>query len=169
MSEASRARDALEKYCVGIGIEFGAGGDPLSKNSITQDQVQPYTRVGDVKQILRGDCRSVPFVCDECLDHVAQNHVAEDFSYDELVGIIAEWRRILKIGGFLIMNCPDQKVFKDYIALHGQGDNLAHVEQDFSLSTFKEHVLSKTGPWEIVYENPLRDGYSWHLVARKIS
>lgn len=168
MSEAARARDALEKYCVGIGIEFGAGGDPLSKNSITQDQENPYTKVGDVKQILRGDCRYVPYVCDECLDHVAQNHVAEDFSYTELVSIITEWRRILKLGGFLIMNCPDQQVFKRHITLTNQGDNLAHVEQSMSLSTFKEFVLSKTGPWEIEYECPLRDGYSWHLVAKKI-
>jgi SAM-dependent methyltransferase len=155
MSEAAMARDALEKYCVGIGIEFGAGGDPLSKNSITQDQFQPYTKVGDVKQILRGDCRAVPYVCDE-------------FTYEELVPIILEWRRILKPGGFLIMNCPDQRVFKRHITLTGQGDNEAHREKCMSLFTFKDRVLAHTGAWEILYECPLRDGYSWHLVCKKI-
>lgn len=167
-SETDRARETLAPFAVGLGMDVGFGGSALVKGCLTHDMPQPYTSTGGDKQILRGDARSFPFFCDEALDWISQSHLLEDFSYAELVDIITEWRRILKVGGFLIMNCPDQMVFKDYIARHSQGDNLAHVEKDMSLSTFKEHVLSNTGPWEIVYENPLRDGYSWHLVCKKL-
>jgi ubiquinone/menaquinone biosynthesis C-methylase UbiE len=127
-----------------------------------------YTTVGGDKQILQGSCFDLSGFCNESLDFLVQNHLLEDFSYSDLVKIITEWRRVLKIGGRLVCNNPDQQRFKSYIKKHNQGDNLAHHEQDFSLETFKRNVLDKTGPWEITYEMPDDGKYSWYLVATKI-
>lgn len=128
----------------------------------------PYTSVGDERQILRGDCRNLSMFCTEALDWIASSHLLEDFSYHELETVILpEWRRVLKHGGVLVTNCPDQQRFLSWCARTGQGLNMAHFEQDFSLDNFKA-VLNRVGAWETVFELPDDGRYSWYLVSRRV-
>lgn len=167
-SETSAAREDLGPFCIGLGMDIGFGGDAIVPTALTMDMIQPYCPAlsGD-PQIIRGDCRNLSFLCDGVLDYIYSSHLLEDFSYGELVPLIAEWRRVLKPGGKLVANCPDQQRFLSYIAKNNQGNNLAHKEQDFSLETFKDRVLSQTGPWEHIYEMPDDGRYSWYLVMAK--
>lgn len=167
VSEADVARSILGPFCQGIGMDVGFGGSATTPECITFDQVKPYTCVGSNRQIIRGDCRRFPFLCDGGLDFLISHHLLEDFSYPDLVKIISEWRRCLKMGGLLITNCPDQQRFLSHCARTSQPTNLAHVEQDFSLDNFKNKVLSQTGPWEPVFEQPEAGPYSWYSVVRK--
>lgn len=168
MSETAAARPYLKKYCQEpLGLDIGFGGDAIVPHALTFDQPQPYTNVGGDKQILRGDCRHLSMFCDESLDWIYSAHLLEDFTYGDLIPIIQEWRRVLKPGGLLVTNCPDQKRFKAYIALHNQGDNLAHKEPDFSLQTFRDRVLRHTGPWKVIDEMPDDGKYSWYQVLQK--
>jgi predicted SAM-dependent methyltransferase len=129
---------------------------------------QPYTQVGGDRQQLRGDCKSLPFICDNALDYIYSSHLLEDFSYGDLIPLINEWRRCLKPGGLLIINCPDQQKFLAHCAATGQGTNPYHKEPDFSIVNFKSRVLANTGGWEIVFEDSAFQEYSWLLVAKKI-
>lgn len=167
MSETSHGRPYLSHYCEGVGIDIGYGGDPIVPHAITFDMPQPYTNLGSASQILRGDCRSLPFICDHAFDWVYSSHLIEDFYYHEQVEMLREWRRILKPGGFLVTNCPDQQQFLAHCAKTGQPGNPGHKEQDFSLQTFKDRVLAPTGPWEPVFEKPDALPYSWYLVVRR--
>jgi len=167
MSETALARPYLAKYCVGFGLDIGFGGDAIVPHAVTFDMPQPYTNVGSDKQILRGTCKDLGMFCDETCDWIHSAHILEDFSYSDLCQILNEWRRVLKPGGLLVTNCPDQQRFLKYIAEHNQGNNLGHLEQDFSLQTFRDRVLSHTGPWEDVYEMPDDGRYSWYLTVRK--
>jgi len=167
MSETALARPHLAKFCEGLGLDIGFGGDAIVPHAITFDMAQPYTNVGGDKQIMRGSCDDLGMFCDESLSFIHSAHLLEDFSYDHLVRIIAEWRRVLKPGGLIVTNCPDQQRFLKYIAEHNQGNNLGHFEQDYSLQTFKERVLAHTGPWETVYEMPDDGRYSWYLTIKK--
>lgn len=170
MSESEQVGNAFEPFCKGLGIEMGFGGKQSSKDpaTLTMDMPNPYTSVGGDKQILRGSCDNLSGFCDGVLSWIRSDHLLEDFSYSKLVEIIAEWRRVLAVGGYVCTNAPDQQRFLSYIAKHNQGNNLAHHEQDFSLNNFKEKVLNKTGNWEIVYEMPDDGKYSWYLVAKKL-
>lgn len=155
-------------YCLQpFGMDVGYGGDRIVPHAWAFDLPQPYTHVGDDRQQLRGDCRHFPFLCDGALDWLYSAHLLEDFSYSDLVHIITEWRRVLKPGGLLVTNCPDQQRFLAHCAKTGQPGNLAHCESDFSLDNFKNRVLALTGPWEHVYEMPESGAYSWYLVVRK--
>jgi len=167
MSETSKSRHALDIFCEGIGLDVGYGGDKIVKSAWAFDMPNPYTNVGGDRQQLRGDCRSFPFICDEGLDYIYSSHVLEDFTYQELVEIIKEWRRCLKFGGLLVTNCPDQQKFLAHCAATGQGTNDAHKEPDFSLATFKANVLEHTGNWEVVYEQDDFKPYSWLYVVKK--
>lgn len=167
MSETSIARNTLLPFCNGFGIDIGFGGDAITDDSITFDLPNPY-RKDSGKQILRGDCRNVNFICDEVFDYIYSSHLLEDFTYKELKDVIKEWRRILKTEGLLVTNCPDQQIFLSHCKKTGQPINWNHKEEDFSLKTFTD-VVKKTGMWQTVFVQPFAGNYSWYLVLRKIN
>lgn len=167
MSETADARPYLAKYCEGMGLDIGFGGDPIVPTAITFDRPEPYQKESLGRQILRGDCRKLYFFCNECLDYIYSSHLLEDFTYDELENILKEWRRVLKTNGLLVINCPDQQKFLAHCAKTGQGINLAHKEPDFSLKNFLT-VAHKAGNWEQVYCLPEAGNYSWYLVLKRI-
>lgn len=167
MSETDKSRSVLASYCTGIGMDVGYGGNKVVPTAWAFDMPQPYTRVGDDSQQLRGDCRSFPFICDDALDYIYSSHVLEDFTYSELIPIILEWRRIIKKGGVIVTNCPDQKRFLAHCAATGQSINDNHKEPDFSLNTFKGLIIRNTGDWDVVFEQDPYQEYSWLLVVKK--
>ncbi len=169
MSETAAARPYLAKYCSEpLGMDIGFGGSAIVPHAITFDQVQPYTNVGGDKQMLRGDCRDLSFMCDESLSWLYNSHLIEDWLWQDIPPIIREWRRVLKTGGLWITCCPDEPIYSTHCKASGQDYNLAHKNADFTLATFKERVVNTTGPWEIVMENPLVNTYSWLLVCKKL-
>lgn len=169
MSETDMCRERLAPYCKGLGLDMGFGGSAIKPDSLTFDQQSPYTNVGGDRQILRGHCRDLSFICDGVLDYVYSSHLLEDFYYSQVVDILREWSRVLRSGGVIVTYCPDQAVYARHCRMTGQPYNLAHIEPDFSLSTFKEKVLPHVGAlFEVVHESPLVEIYSWELVIRKI-
>lgn len=167
MSETSAARHLLAPHCVGLGLDLGFGGDPITPEAVTFDQPQPYTSVGSTRQVLRGDCRNLHFICDNAFDYVYSSHLIEDFLWTDIPAIVQEWRRVLKPGGAWVTLCPDEPVYSKHCRDTGQPYNLAHKNADFTLDEFKKRILPATGPWEIVAECPLLNTYSWYLVCRK--
>lgn len=168
MGETTDARPYLAKYCDGIGLDIGFGGDPIVPTAITFDKPEPYRKEENgKKQILRGDCKKLYFFCNESVDYIYSSHLLEDFTYDELIDILKEWRRVLKTNGLLVINCPDQQKFLAHCAKTGQSINLAHKEPDFSLNNFLT-VAYKAGRWEEVYRLPEVGNYSWYLVLKRI-
>jgi predicted SAM-dependent methyltransferase len=169
MSETAAARSVLASYCTGIGIDIGFGGSAITPSAITFDMPRMYCpSLEGHRQHLRGDATNMPFICEGAFDYVYSSHLIEDFYYDELIGIIGEWRRILAPHGVLVLNCPDQKRFLDHCEKTGQSINANHKELTFSFRNFVDRVLVVTGQWTMIYENPRVDPYSWHLVARKV-
>ena len=169
MSETAAARPFLAKYCNGIGLDMGFGGSAIVPNALTFDMPKSYCPSFEGHtQILRGDCKNLSYFCDHALDYIYSSHLLEDFTYSELIPIIFEWRRVLKIGGLLIINCPDQQKFLAHCHKTGQAINFAHKENDFSLNTFYNNVIRNTYDWEKVYENSSAGAYSWYLVLKKL-
>jgi predicted SAM-dependent methyltransferase len=170
MSETAAARSVLASYCTGMGLDIGFGGSAITPTAITFDMAEMYCpSLEGHRQVLRGDCRKLPFVCDGALDFIYSSHLIEDFRYVEQIDIIKEWRRCLVASGALILNCPDQRRFVAHCARTGQSLNANHKEDDYSMRNFIDRVLVLSGDWQMVYENPDAAPYSWHLVVRKIN
>lgn len=55
----------------------------------------------------RHDIRSLPFFEDDSCDLLYASHVVEYFDRTEVMAVLAEWRRVLKVGGLLRLAVPD--------------------------------------------------------------
>lgn len=167
-SETNQSRSLLIGYCNGVGLDIGFGGDAIHHNAIAFDLEQPYcpSFEGDTQHI-RGDCRDLSMFCDDSMDYIYSSHLLEDFYWHELVEIIREWCRVLKPGGFLVLNCPDQQEYLEYCRADGTEPNQAHKEPDFSWVTFQERVLDVDEAFETEMSRDLPP-YSWLYVGRKV-
>lgn len=171
MSETAASREIFAPYCKGVGLDMGFGGDLVVPNALGYDYPKSYTNVGQDLQTFRGDCADTSGFCDNCMDFIHASHICEDWYYQQLrETVIPAWHRILKPGGYLLVNCPDQARYLAVNERNGTMDkiNLAHKEPDMSLTTWKEHVINQTGPWEIVFEQDNFGDYSWLMIAKKL-
>jgi predicted SAM-dependent methyltransferase len=83
--------------------------------------------------------------------------------------MLREWLRVIKHGGFLVIFCPDQKVYEAVCRVHGTEPNPGHKHKDFGLKFVKKILEDHfKGQYEIVHEIPLIDEYSFDLVLRKL-
>lgn len=169
MSEASTSASIFAPYLQGqFVIELGAGGYRSVPHAWAFDQPTPYTSVGSDSQQLRGDCRNLGFLCDESIDAITQSHLLEDFEWSEMEKIMLEHRRVLKMGGYYAHNMPIEAIYREHCRVTGQSYNMAHANENLSLQTFKDRILTKTGPWKIVFEKKRHGPYSFLIVIQKI-
>ena len=156
----------MSVYCKGYGLDIGYGGDPIAPHAITVDMPVPYTSVGSTPLNLGGDARDLCWFKDEALDFVFSSHLLEDFDADETKLVMLEWLRVLKVGGRLIIYCPDEKIYAEHCRRTGQPHNDGHRVPDFGLEYLKR-VIKGLGNVEIIHEAPLTEVYSFDLVLRK--
>ncbi len=167
MSETAKHRTIALPYCEGNGVDIGSGGNPVvpwaiqldlpAHNSLTYNPERPDGHIH-----WRGDARDLPFK-DGVLDWLHASHVLEDFL--DWNPVLAEWDRVLKIGGFLLVAVPDLARFRAAV-FNGQGDNLGHKHES--------HVGELTACLGATYHvfvdgfvNDNRDEYSILFVGRK--
>lgn len=168
-SETSKRRPILAPYCTGVGLDIGYGGDPIVPTAITLDLPRPYTCVGAAPQHIAGDGTALPWFADQSLDYVYSSHLIEDFSYADQRRIVAEWLRVLKPGGHLVILAPDQQAYEADCRARGIGSNAHHIEPDMSLATFVRQVLYRQPFFlEVVHQSPLVATYSFELAAIRL-
>jgi SAM-dependent methyltransferase len=172
VSETSKYRKILAQYCVGAGLDVGFGGDPITEAAVRIDLPQPYTRVGPFPVQLGGDCRSLYWFRDNVLDYVYSSHVLEDFAEAETGSILAEWIRVLKPGGKLVLLLPDQQRYLAYCRKTGQVSpegivgNPHHAIAHFGLSYVKD-TAAALGTVMVHVQYPELDEYSFAVVFEK--
>lgn len=172
-SETSKCRERLKKFCKGNGLDIGFGGDPIVPTAITIDLDEPYTSVGNHPQNLQGDCRSLYWFNDNCLDYIFSSHLIEDFMPDTIKSILWEWARVLKPGGLLVLYLPDEQVYRKYCKKNNKSRNSNHKIGNFDLE-FIKIILEEGAPVRsygdltVIYENPHVEDYSFEIVLRKI-
>lgn len=165
-SETSKCRARLAPFCVGYGLDLGFGGDPIVPHAIGMDMPRPYSDVGKLPVQLGGDATKLEWFRDGTLDFVFSSHLLEDFV--DTSTVCAEWLRVLKPGGRLLIFCPDEQVYRKHCAATGQPYNTHHIHADFSLAFVKAAIVRTGVPTRVLHEIPLVDVYSWDLVVEKL-
>lgn len=159
MSETASCRAYLQRFCQGIGLDLGFGGDPIREDSITVDNKS------STHPSFLGDAANLHWFKDGCFDYVFSSHLLEDFVDTGLV--LEEWLRVIRPGGCLVLFLPDQKVYESHCRIHGVIPNQDHKHPAFSL----KYLLACLGPsadWVIHTESPVTyNPYSFAVVVRK--
>jgi predicted SAM-dependent methyltransferase len=160
MSETRASRKELEVWCKGNGIDLGCGRDKICSEAIGMDMTNPYTKVGDDSIQLKGDAKDLYWFNDGVLDYIYSSHLLEDF--DNTEEVMKEWVRVIKPGGLLILNLPDEQTFRAHCKKTGQPGNASHKHEFFNKEFVKE-CATNLGNLEIIVHT-----YSFHIVFKKV-
>ncbi len=166
ISETSKVRESLAKYCTGDGLDIGFGGDPITPTAICIDLHERYARYEELPQHLHGDAKHLHWFHDNCLDYVYSSHVLEDFAETE--PILKEWLRVIKPNGRLVLFLPDEQVYREHCKSLGKPPNEHHIHDYFGLEFIKKIIDS--GLINIVVEHEAFPVgiYSFELVLKKL-
>ena len=169
ISETSKARHRLKQFCIGEGVDLGYGGDPIVPWAITIDSGDPSNFIGSHPLHLLSDATNLYWFKDNVLDFVYSSHLLEDFTKEQIIKILKEWFRVLRIKGNLVLYLPNDALFKRHCENTGQVYNINHKESDFNLLFLKEILYTNFyGHYIILHEQELSEIYSFDLVLRKI-
>jgi len=168
MSETSRCRSRLAKYCEGMGLDLGFGGDPIAPTAITVHLPQSYTGLDSRTQDLAGNAGRLHWLSDGSLDYVFSSHLFEDLPPADTLNMVLELSRVLKPDGYLVLYLPDVQMYRAYCEKTAKDYNPAHQNHDFSLAWFEEEVVSNLENLRVVHSEPLVEEYSFEIVVQKV-
>jgi len=170
-SETSRGRHRLVKYCEGMGLDLGYGGDPIIPSAITLDldwEGKGSSLSPHAPQNLVGDARNLYWFKDDVFDYVYSSHLLEDFVYAEQIKVLEEWLRVIKVGGYLVLYLPDEQTYRRHCEKLCKPKNADHKNEDFSLHSLLWKVICYVKNAEVVISIDLCEDYSFYIVLRKI-
>lgn len=115
--ETAKHRHLVKDYCSGNGVDLGSAGVPVVPWAIQVDLPSEDYRAynptrGEAPIHWRGSALDLPFK-DETLDFCHASHLLEDFA--DWGPPLAEWSRVLKVGGFMIIAVPDRDRFRERV------------------------------------------------------
>jgi SAM-dependent methyltransferase len=171
--ETPLIREEALPYCIGNGIDIGYGGCKIKKSAISLDLYMwiggqwfgydPLLEPDGDELNYGGDGRDLPFR-DQVMDYVYSSHCLEDF--ENTREVLTEWVRVLKIGGYLLLYLPIQKVFVEFCESKGWGCGNASHKVDMSPEYLIDCV--KDMSLEVVKIIPFHAIYSFFIVLRKL-
>ena len=165
-SETSKCRAIFAPYCHGDGLDLGSGGDPITPSAISVELRRPYSACGTAPVHLHGDARQLRWFRDGVFDYVYSSHLLEDFH--DTRAALEEWIRVLRIGGRLILYCPNEKCYRAFCHKYRGGlHNRMHKHMEFSL-TMVTQILQEIRHTELVFQQEAMNDYSWGLVAVRV-
>lgn len=169
--ESAKIAAAAIHYLQGNFLDLGCGVSRVWPRAIGMDNAGV---MGDKTEGIRGDISDLSLFRDESMDAVFSSHALEDFPRERVPEILAEWARVLKIGGYLVLYLPSANL---YPRIGEEGANIAHkwdvfpgdVEKILRGLTETKHDLPPVCGWELVEseERGELDEYSLFIVARK--
>ncbi len=127
-SETEKYRFMTARYCEGAGVDVASQGVAVVPWAMSFDlperEFLHYSNGMKPKGPihLRGFADHLPFESGS-LDFVYSSHLLEDFR--DWLPCLAEWTRCVKIGGYLIILIPDNRLWDEAIA-RGQSPNCSH-------------------------------------------
>jgi len=148
------------KYTKGVGIEVGCGLNKIHTaaigiNIIITDADYGYPYGAQIK----ADGISLPWFSDNSLDYVFSSHCLEHFYEPEKA--LAEWTRILKVGGYLVLILPHKKYYPNI----GQPNANKDHKHDFFPDDVKK-MIDMIDQYELVTIDTLHNKLNDDVVAK---
>lgn len=156
--EAQKCRYRVASYLRGNGLDIGCGNEKVCSEATGIDIAGT---AADIKLDLSAD-NALSIFADGVFDYVFSSHCLEDFKCTK--EILAEWWRVIKPGGNLILYGPDP----DYYPRVGTaGANTNHQCDLYWQDVWA--IIKKFGNAKLVHGSRHNESneYSWQLIVRK--
>jgi ubiquinone/menaquinone biosynthesis C-methylase UbiE len=116
------------KYFVGLGLDIGAGNDPL------QQYVEFFPLCGGILSwdMEQGDAQYLQTIANETMDFIHASHCLEHMT-NPMVALI-NWIRVVKPGGYLIITVPDEDLYEK-----GIFPSVNNPDHKFTFTISKQH------------------------------
>ncbi len=171
--ESSKVRLDLVPYMRGRVLDLGCGEEKIFPTAIGIDSKIDAKLFG-VKvtpDIAVDSCERMPFLADECADATFSSHLLEHIT--DYKGALAEWVRVTKIGGHLILYLPnneDDVADGGYPKMGEHGANLDH-KWNVTYDRVVEAMAEVAPSWDLIEFEKRDKGmeYSFLFVFRKTS
>jgi len=179
--EATKIRPRIVEFIKGKGIDIGCGPDKVlpkkAQNASTSCiGIDKFCNEADVMS----DGSDLGLFADDVFDYVFSSHVLEDYTYWQ--GVVKEWYRVVKPGGYLILYLPLTRRIAREMGLENWQDFYPNIEDadeernldhrtDFNPQDVKDYILSLAPAKLVVDEirNTKDDyEYSFLLVFNKL-
>lgn len=152
------------QYLHGLTLDLGCG----------QSKVWPFVVGVDIGNVfganhpavdVRCDISKLTMFADGCADSIFSSHAIEDFPREDVPALLREWRRVLKVGGHLVLYVPSANL---YPRCGQPGANLHHKWDIYPGDI--EAILKDIGGWELLESEERGEGieYSLYIVAKKL-
>lgn len=149
--EVAKIRWEVLGYCQGQGLDVGCGSWKIFPSAIGIDNGVGPDGAPTHRANLAGNGAKLELFADHYFDYVFSAHCLEDIA--DYQGALAEWWRVLKVGGRLVLYLPHA----DLYPRRGQpGANTAH-RHDFLPADLVAAMQTCAPDWTLV-EDQVRDG-----------
>lgn len=162
--ETRKIKYHVVPYTRGMGVDLGCGLERIWPGALGIDRMMAPGGAGLVM-----DISELSIFADESLDYLFSSHALSCFPANHILGVLAEWWRVVKVGGYLVLYLPH----KGHYPKVGQPGCLPDYRCDLDETKILDfmRVISDTSGCGVVVEvNEVRsdaDEYSFLQVFRK--
>jgi predicted SAM-dependent methyltransferase len=149
------------------GLDLGFGGNAIIPSAICLDLENIYCKPGLSPQHLVGDASDLYWFKDNTMDYIFSSHLLEDFQ--DIVGVLSEWVRVLKVGGVLLLYLPDEQRYRSIIKRIGGYINPHHFHDNMKLEYISNIISIFFDDLEIIhtYQETDENMWSFFMVMKK--
>jgi SAM-dependent methyltransferase len=175
--EVRKTRWRAMPYLRGKVLDLGCGPEKVidTKECIGVDSCKDTAMFGiAINPDVKADIKVLGLFAAGAVDAVFSSHALEHFYYREVPGILREWMRVLKIGGYLVLYLPDEDQYpKCAEPERGIYVSENHCNLDHKWNVNLERVVAAmeaAGNWDLVHYEKCADDdeYSLFFAFKKL-
>ena len=162
--ESRKIRSIAVPYLQGRALDLGCGMEAVWPTVIGIDNGKTFT--GHMGFSIKAEIDDLGFFQDASCDGVFSSHALEDFDPARIPAVLAEWARVLKPGGYLVLYVPSANL---YPKMGEPGANPAHKVDIYAGDVQRWLLAGTTCGWTQIECEERGDGdeYSWFEVYQK--
>ena len=164
--ESAKIRWEIAEYTRGRVLDLGCGTNKCYPHFIGVDNGHHAQFGMRIKpDVFVKDCAKLDLFASQSMDAVYSSHLLEHFEYEKVPGILKEWLRVVKPGGYLILYVPDEDEYPKVGDPHANPDHKWNVNYERTAEAMRE-----AGSWDLIdfQKRNADDEYSLLFIFKRL-
>ena len=164
--ESAKIRWEIAEYTRGRVLDLGCGTKKCYPHFIGVDNGHHAQFGLRIKpDVFIKSCEKLDLFASQSMDAVFSSHLLEHFEHEKIPGILKEWLRVVKPGGFLILYVPDEDEYPKVGDEHANPDHKWNVNYERVIEAMRE-----AGSWDLIdfQKRNADDEYSLLFVFKRL-